>query len=271
MAAPTAPLTTAAATTAASPAAPTAAAPSTAAARAGEEPAPGPPDWRGLLDLLEEASGKDFSDLWRTSVVRPDDLPALADRAATRSLYQRTLELAGDWRLPASIRSAMRTWQFEAARQQLAGADAVHAQVLALEAAAAAAKVDLPGRVQGAFEGEGGMAAAAAEANAELTIVNAIAAAEAARPSSAAGIEQAIARIGLLNATPEEDLASARAAFATGDIEEAYGAANAAEAAWAGAFEVGRGRVVSAALLVAALLLLVGLIRQRRRRVVEPA
>ena len=36
----------------------------------------GPPDWRGLLDLLDEHATTSLDDLWRTWVARPDDLAA---------------------------------------------------------------------------------------------------------------------------------------------------------------------------------------------------
>ena len=37
----------------------------------------GPPDWRGLLDLLEARTGRSFDDLWRTWVARDADLDLL--------------------------------------------------------------------------------------------------------------------------------------------------------------------------------------------------
>ena len=47
----------------------------------------GPPDWRGLLDLLEARTGASYDDLWRTWVARDTDLPLLDARAAARSRY----------------------------------------------------------------------------------------------------------------------------------------------------------------------------------------
>jgi hypothetical protein len=229
------------------------------------EAATGIPDWRGLLDLLEAETGKDFGDLWRTWVARRDDLQALADRAITTGWYARSLQLAGDWPLPASVRAAMRTWQVQAARDQLAVADAALAQQAALVEAASAAKVTLPDRVRAAFVGPGGPEAARAEAAAELAVVESITAAEAARPA-ATGVGELVVRGGLLSATPEADLAAARAALAGGDVDAAFAAAKDAETGWTVAPEVGRGRIVSVALLVAALVLLLGLIRQHRRR-----
>ena len=230
------------------------------------EAAEGPPDWRGLLDLLEEAAGKDLVDLWRTSVARSEDLPALADRAVARARFARSVELAGEWRLPPTIRSAMRAWRFDLAREMLGAADAVQAQRALLETAAAAAGATLPDTLRTGFEGASGLAAAAAEATAELATVDAIAAAQAARPTSSEFAEQAVVAIGLVASTPEEDLGRALVALKDGDLETAYTAAQAARAAWASAFEHGRSRIVSLVLLLAAFVLLAGLVRQRRAR-----
>ncbi|MCJ7712389.1 MAG: hypothetical protein MUQ32_16330, partial [Chloroflexi bacterium] len=88
----------------------------------------GPPDWRGLLDLLEAESGTGLVDLWRTWVVRPEEVALLDARAATRASYARTVALAGDWVLPRAIRDAMREWQFDSAEQLMADARTVLAQ-----------------------------------------------------------------------------------------------------------------------------------------------
>ncbi len=65
------------------------------------EPASGPPDWRGLLDLLEDRTGKSFNDLWRTWVVRPGEASLLAERAAARRQYDSVVTRAGEWRAAA--------------------------------------------------------------------------------------------------------------------------------------------------------------------------
>jgi hypothetical protein len=230
-----------------------------------EEPANGKPDWRGLLDLLEAETGASFDDLWRTWVARPADLPVLDDRAATRAAYDASVELAGDWRLPASIRDAMRVWRFEMARDLLADADAVLAQRAALEAAAAAAGATLPDSLRLAFEGDVGLVAAAAEATAEQATVDAIAAAQAARPTATGIGDRLVTGAGMLLADPERALADAHAALAAGDLQAAYESAQAANDVWSGAAEVGRNRLISVAVLVLAFLLLLGLLRQRMR------
>ena len=61
----------------------------------------GPPDWRGLLDLLEAHSASSFEDLWRTWVARDTDLPLLDDRAAARADYDAVVTAAGRMAAPA--------------------------------------------------------------------------------------------------------------------------------------------------------------------------
>lgn len=234
------------------------------------EPASGPPDWRGLLDLLEEATGKDFADLWREWVARPDDLAILADRAATRGYYLRTVATAGEWRLPPATRMAMRAWRFDVARELLVATDAVLAQREALEKAAAAAGATLPGTLRATFEGSGGLAAAAAEAQAEQATVDSIAAAKAARPPEQGPGEGLIVSIGLLFSDPQGRYDAALRGLAAGDLQTAYTSAQVAETVWSGAAGVGRSRIVSTALLLLALALFAGIIRSRRRSTPAP-
>ena len=73
-----------------------------ASATLAPETVDGPPDWRGLLDLLEAETGKDFTDLWRQWVVRPEEAGLLDARAEARTAYVRTLASTGDWQLPRS-------------------------------------------------------------------------------------------------------------------------------------------------------------------------
>jgi hypothetical protein len=232
----------------------------------GTELAEGPPDWRGLLDLLEDTTGKDFGDLWRDTVARPSDIAALDARLAARDAYRHAVTVAGDWRLPPATRAAMRAWQFETAEGILRAVDAVLAERDALQATADGAGLTLPDRLRTAFEGDAGIDAAAAEAQAEQAVVEAIVRARASAPANPGIGEQLIMNIGLLGATPQVDIDRAAADLAAGDVQAAYAAALQAEAAWTGAPRVGRSRIVSVVLLLVALLLLAGLIRGQRRR-----
>ena len=237
----------------------------------GAERAAGPPDWRNLLDLLEEQANQPLDDLWRTWVARPEDLLALDARGPAREAYGRTVGAALPWRLPPSIREAMRAWQFDTAGELLVQAEAVLVQRAALEASAVTAEVTLPDRLRQTFEGTAGLDAAAAEAEFEQAIVDAVASAEAARPRTTDLGEQIMIFIGLIATDPEGRLGLARTSLTVGDIETAYVAALAAEAAWIDAADLGGTRLVSTVLLTFALLLLASLVRQRRRRVLADA
>ena len=225
-----------------------------------------PPDWRALLDTLEEFGGEPLDDLWRTWVARPEDVAALDARGPMRAAYDTAVEAATPWRLPANVRDAIRAWQFDVATELLAQTSSVLAQRDALEASAAAAKVTLPVRVKDAFEGIDGLDAAAAEVEFEQGIVDAIATAEATRPRPGDIVEAAMIYVGLIATDPDSRLALARTSLAVGDIETAYVAALSAEAAWVDAADLGRTRLVSGVLLALALLLLLSILRQRRRR-----
>ncbi len=230
------------------------------------ELAEGPPDWRGLLDLLEETTAKDFGDLWREMVARPADLAALDARLAARDAYRHSVTTAGEWRLPPATRAAMRAWQFETAEGILNAVDAVTEERATLETQAAAAGLTLPDRLRVAFEGGAGIDAAAAEAQAEQVVVEAIVRARSFEPREPGIADRLIIAIGLLGATPDADATRAAASLAAGDVQVAYVSALQAEAAWAGAPQVGRSRIVSTVLLLVAVLLLLGLIRGQRMR-----
>ena len=84
-----------------------------------------PPDWRGLLDLLEERTDATYDDLWRTWVAR-DDRPVAARRTGpdAPALRHDGASTAGDWHLPRPIRDALRSWRFSDAAALLSDAEA---------------------------------------------------------------------------------------------------------------------------------------------------
>jgi len=234
----------------------------------GSEPTGQPPDWRSLLDLLEEATGKDFGDLWRTWVARPADLPLLDAREAARTAYAKAVADAGPWVLPRSIRDAMRAWQFDEATAELAAAEAVIAQRATLEAAAAAQGVQLPPTLERAFSGDAGLDAAAAEATAEAATLESIRQAAAADPSLQPGSPSVLVAVGLLGEQPATEVATARTDFTAGNLQAAISSASAAAGEWAGAADRGRARLISLGLAALALLLvgrMLMLHRWRRR------
>jgi cobalamin biosynthesis Mg chelatase CobN len=148
----------------------------------------------------------------------------------------------------------------------LAAADAVQTQRVKLESAAAAAGATLPGTMRATFEGPGGIPATLAEATAEQATVDLIATARAARPAPQGFGDQAVVTIGLVGSSPEADLSRALASLADGDLQASYAAAQAAQATWASASDVGRSRIVSLVLLLVAAVLFAVLYRQQRPR-----
>ena len=235
-------------------------------AAATPETVSGASDWRGLLDLLEEHAGKSFDDLWRTWVARKVDLPLLDARTAARARYDDVVAAAGDWQLPRSVRDAMRAWQFDQATSLLADATAILDRRTTISDKAAAAGLTVPDALHAAFERPDGFDTATLEATAELAAIDHYDAAVAARPAAS----DPLVSLGLWGTTPEADLDQARSRFAAGDLPGSAAAADSAVAAWTGAADVGRGRLVSAAALglavILGLIILVIALRGRRRR-----
>lgn len=221
----------------------------------------GPPDWRALLDLLEDDTGQTYVDLWRTWVIRPQDVDALDARAAARAAYGKAVSDASPWALPASVRGAMRTWSFAEATQQLADVETVLGERNALQREAGKDGLQLPATLRRDFEA-GRLSDADAEAALELTTVRAIQAATQARLSQ----PDALQAFGLFGVAPDDDLAAARNELASGDLGQAMAAATSARNDWLSAAGVGRGRLLGAGLLALALVLFGSLLWTRRRR-----
>ncbi len=221
------------------------------------------PDWRGLLDLLE-ADGPSYGDLWTAFVARPEDLPLLEARTAARADYAALLQSAGAWRLPRTIRDALRAWQFTSAEEQMELARAVLAQRSDIEADAEGQGLTPPETLRTLFERDGLLAAALLEAASERTTIAAYAAALNSRPWQLDPVRWA----GLLGVEPDADFAAARTAFAEGRLADAEAAAADARLAWLSALEMGQARLVSAGLLVLAtgILVAVVVVVARRRR-----
>lgn len=225
----------------------------------------GVPDWRGLLDLLDANTSSSFDDLWRTWVARDEDLDLLDARKAARARYAEVVAAAGEWRLPRAVRDAMRAWRFDEATRLLDDATAIIAKQTDIVARAGASGLTAPDTLRTAFESPDGFVSANLEATAELEAIARYDRAVAARPAAPDTVES----IGLWGTAPTIELDRARALFATGDLAGSAKASGSAESTWAGAAELGRGRLVSiVALLLATLLaavLLIAWLRGRRR------
>lgn len=235
-----------------------------ASAPTGPETVDGPPDWRGLLDLLEAETGRDFSDLWHATVVRPDEAAVLDARGEARVAYERTLALTKGWALPRQVRDALRSWQFASADQLMADARTVIAQRDAVEELAARNGVTLPDTMRTLFEA-GSLTEASALAEAERNEILAVAQAEGSRSTD----DDILSRIGMLGEEPEADLAAAKVALATGDHDATLAAADDAYRAWSGAWQEGRRRAMFVLAAIATLLVLLtaagGALRRARR------
>jgi hypothetical protein len=225
----------------------------------------GAPDWRGLLDLLEDRSGQSFEDLWRRWVARDTDLALLDQRSAARERYTALLSDARGWVLPRSIRDALRAWRFDEATSLMLDARAILDQRGEIERRATAAGSTVPGTVRESFERPGGFGDAIRMARDESTALDRLEAALAARPAELGPIET----LGLWGTSPDDDLARSRSRLAAGDLTGSAEAAAAAATAWASAAEVGRTRLLSLGILTIAGLLGVALLaswlRGRRR------
>lgn len=231
-------------------------------AGATRETVDGPPDWRGLLDLLEAETGSDFTPLWRTWVVRPDEAKLLDQRAAARTAYQALLAAADGWAVPRSVRDALRSWHFDTASSLMAGARVALTERAALESQASAAGLTLPSTMQRHFEA-GDLAEATVEAQREQAAVIAIGDATQARDESA---RDPLASAGLVGEDPGLVLAAAKSALANGDTVSAVADAQSAAQTWDGAHDEGRRRVLMVGALVVAFGVLAASLASRLRR-----
>jgi hypothetical protein len=220
-------------------------------------------DWQRLLDLLEERSGDDYSDLWRRWIVDDEQLPLLAQRESVRHRYAQVVTAAGPWELPASIRHQMGLWQFDQARAALEAAASVLRKRDRIATEAERLDLAAPPTLQATFEGDAGLDAAAAEAEGELRTLDELTAA-ANHLDAGSG---PLVTIGLLGNDPSAQLAAARTAFEDGDLAAADRRAADLVRSVSGAADAGRLRVVVAG---GGLLVLDGawlwLVRPRRRR-----
>jgi hypothetical protein len=223
----------------------------------------GAPDWRGLLDLLEESGEATYDDLWRTWVARPDDLPLLDARAAARTRLAEVTEQAEDWRLPRQIRDAMRAWQFDYATILLDGAATILAGRDEVAAVAAAAGLTPSDTLEIAFEDDDGFDDATTDIQAQLEVLDRYQQARALRPTD----PSPLTALGLWGTAPEAALADAAEAYERGDLASAATSADTAAAIWTDAERVGTGRAGSLfALILAAIIAITMLVMSIRRR-----
>jgi len=221
----------------------------------------GPPDWRGLLDLIEERTGTDPTSLWSSLVVTPAEGSLLTARAAARSQYQALITRAAPWSVPQAAIDSLNAWQFSTAAELMTGLGQLLDQRDRIATAAATAGLTPPTTLEAAFE-QGATATGQVDAANELQVIEGIATASSAQPSSPSILEQ----VGLLGSDPAAALSAAGTAFAAGDMTAAQNDALAADEAWSQASDAGGSRVrIAIASLLVALVLLGFVISQLRR------
>ncbi|MFC7877778.1 hypothetical protein, partial [Isoptericola sp. NPDC057391] len=121
-------------------------------------------DWRRFLDLVEERGGVSGAPkVLRTWVLDAEQRAALKPRAAAREAYAALDDADGAWSPPLGLRTAMTDWEFGEAKDVRAALDGAAQGAGEVQAAAAAAGVEVPESVRAAYEG-----AADADGYAEL-------------------------------------------------------------------------------------------------------
>jgi hypothetical protein len=208
-------------------------------------------DWRRLLDLLEQTTGRSFVSIWRGWVVNSTQASLLEQRRATLDVYAQALTAAGSWNLPPDIRRSLDNWDFDQATALMAQARTTLNQYGQIVAQAALEKTTPPPSLQRTFE-TGGTAAASLEAANELAVLDELASARRAS-SEDNGVTRAV---GLIGTDPEANLVAARAAFSSGDLAKAMSLASAARLSWQSASTAGQFRVLGGICVFIGLLIL---------------
>ncbi|MEU2199282.1 hypothetical protein [Isoptericola sp. NPDC019482] len=111
-------------------------------------------DWRRFLDLVEERGDvAGAPKVLRTWVLDAEQKAALEPRAAARDAYADLDEADGAWSPPLGLRTAMTDWEFDDAKDVRAALDGAAQGAGQVQAAAAAAGVEVPEPVRAAYEG----------------------------------------------------------------------------------------------------------------------
>ncbi|MFM2105203.1 MAG: hypothetical protein RL338_235 [Chloroflexota bacterium] len=212
-----------------------------------------PPDWRVLLDLLEERTGARYDDLWRRSVVRLGEEQLLNERAAARRSYEALIGAGDGWAPPVAVRRALGAWRFETARELIAGAGRALERRDLVDAAAAAIGLEPAAAGRLAYEGEAGPDAALGRLGDELAALEVLAATGelAAAADGRRDGAALLTFVGLLGAAPAAELGAARDAYEAGRLEEAVRRAATAARALDGAEERGLRRLLGALFVLA--------------------
>ena len=203
-------------------------------------------DWRRLLDLLDERGGATRADAtFRRWVVTDDEAKVLDERAAARAAYTELVAVGDGWLPGWVVRKPLGDWDFATATGAIDEADAVLATRRQIEQAAGRLGLPPPATLKTAYEAE----------KQDLAPVQALAHRQLALEASLADAGDRASRerppltvIGLLGRDPDGELAAARAAFSSGDLDAAGTDLAAVNGMLGGAVESGRERVAVAGL-----------------------
>lgn len=226
----------------------------------------GAPDWRRLLDLLEEVGdGDEVGELFERWVVPTGELPRLEQRAAARQRYGRLVASGGEWLPPLAVRRPMASWSFEAATEQIERSEQLLALRDEIERRAGGLGLTPPEAFEDAYEAaEQDVEAARVAGDEQLEAVTALEAADSALDAP----RDPLTTAGLWGEDPAATYALAEAAFEAGDLATAERHARTADDIIDRADDVGRGRVLAGTGVAAVTLLVVGggawwVVRQR--------
>lgn len=109
-------------------------------------------NWKRFFDLADRIGGSDrVDDLFRTYVLRDEDTELFEARAAAIEAYEDFADRSKPYEVPINVRDALNAWAFEAALIRIENAEAALADLLALDARAAASNFTLPVDLTGEY------------------------------------------------------------------------------------------------------------------------
>jgi hypothetical protein len=170
---------------------------------------------RSFLDHLEAVSDADLTPLFAERVLTEADVARLDTRAEARESFDALVAFAEGWGAPDPVASAMAEWRFDDATALMGDARAWLAERDELLDDMVAAGLSAPDRLHQTYRAYGGGADAHAELSAEREVVDAYAAAAADVNAERSLIE----RLGLAGGPdPAAALALANGRFTAGDL-----------------------------------------------------
>ena len=191
--------------------------------------------WQQLLDLLEERTGESYDDLWIDWVVSDDQQRQLADAPSARACLRRHRGGGGGLGAAGAIRATRwdRGSSTMRARRTSTMRTTSYGTATEIDGRGGDLELTPPATLQAAFEGDGGLSAAADEADAEA---DALAALASRAPTSWTANRACSRRSDCSGTDPDSELTDARDAFESGDLEQAGEAADARgrSAGWSG-------------------------------------